>query len=44
VSDELSDERMEPEALGEAVAERLQAAGAGELLERAEEMAGVGGI
>ena len=44
VSDELSDERMEPEALGEAVAERLQAAGAGELLERAEEMAGVGGV
>jgi len=44
VSDELSDERTDPQALGQAVAERLRAAGAGELLERAEEMAGVGGV
>ena len=42
VSDELSDDRMDPEALGEAVGERLRAAGAGELLLKAEEMAGVG--
>jgi hydroxymethylbilane synthase len=32
----------DPEALGRQVAERLNAAGAGELLRRAEEMAGVG--
>jgi len=39
VSDRLSGDRMDPEALGAAVGERLRAAGAGELLLRAEEMA-----
>ncbi|HEY4996586.1 MAG TPA: hydroxymethylbilane synthase [Solirubrobacteraceae bacterium] len=41
-SDELSGPRSAPAELGWLVAERLQAAGAGEMLERAEEMAGVG--
>jgi hydroxymethylbilane synthase len=41
VGDELSAGRIDPEALGAAVGERLRAAGAGELLLRAEEMAGV---
>ncbi len=44
VSDELRGERIHPEVLGEAVAERMRAGGAGELLLRAEEMAGVGGL
>jgi hydroxymethylbilane synthase len=43
VSDELSGKRADPAALGRRVAERLDAAGAGELLRRAEGMAGVGG-
>jgi hydroxymethylbilane synthase len=42
VSDELSGELADPAALGRGVAERLDAAGAGELLSRAEEMARVG--
>jgi hydroxymethylbilane synthase len=42
VSDELSGELADPAALGRRVAERLDAAGAGELLRRAEETAGVG--
>jgi hydroxymethylbilane synthase len=42
VSDELAGERADPIALGRLVAGRLDAAGAGELLRRAEEMAGVG--
>jgi hydroxymethylbilane synthase len=41
VSDELRGERFAPEALGRAVAERMRAAGAGELLLGAEAMAGV---
>jgi hydroxymethylbilane synthase len=41
-SDELLGGFYDPEALGRRVAERLNAAGAGELLKRAEEMAGVG--
>jgi hypothetical protein len=41
VSDVLSGERADPAALGRRVAERLDAAGARELLRRAEEMAGV---
>jgi hydroxymethylbilane synthase len=44
VSDELSGDRLDAEAVGEAVAGRLRAVGAAELLLRAEEMAGVGGI
>jgi hydroxymethylbilane synthase len=44
VSDRLDGEPGSPEALGAAVAERLKAAGAGELLLAAEEMAGVGGL
>ncbi len=40
-SDELTASRSSPEELGWLVAERLQAAGARELLRRAEEMAGV---
>jgi hydroxymethylbilane synthase len=43
ISDELLGERSEPDALGAAVAARLASAGGGELLARAEEMAGVGG-
>ncbi len=43
-SDELAGRRAAPEQLGLQVAERLRAAGAGELLRRAEEMAGVGSI
>jgi hydroxymethylbilane synthase len=42
LSDELSGASNDPSALGRRVAERLQATGGGELLERAEEMAGVG--
>jgi hydroxymethylbilane synthase len=42
VSDELRGNCDDPAALGRRVAERLDAAGAGELLGRAEEMAGVG--
>ena len=42
VSDELIGGFYEPDALGRRVAARLLAAGAGELLRRAEEMAGVG--
>jgi hydroxymethylbilane synthase len=42
VSDELSGELADPAALGRRVAERLDAAGGGELLRRAEETAGVG--
>jgi len=41
--DELIGGVHEPEALGRAVAERMSAAGAAELLARAQEMAGVGG-
>jgi len=40
--DELTGERSDPEALGRAVAERLRAVGAQELLERAREAAGNG--
>ena len=40
VADELLGGFYDPEALGRRVAERLQAAGAGEMLRRAEEMAG----
>jgi hydroxymethylbilane synthase len=43
VGDELSGDLAHPEALGAAVGERMVAAGAGELLLRAEEMAGVAG-
>ncbi len=43
-SDELSGARAAPAQLGSLVAKRLRAAGAGELLERAEEMAGVGRV
>jgi hydroxymethylbilane synthase len=43
VSDELHGAWDDPSALGRRVAERLQATGGAELLERAEEMAGVGG-
>jgi hypothetical protein len=39
VSDELLGGFYDPEALGQRVAERMLAAGAGELLRRAEEMA-----
>jgi hydroxymethylbilane synthase len=42
-SDELAGERSQPEQLGREVAERLRKAGAGEMLRRAEEMAGVAG-
>jgi hydroxymethylbilane synthase len=42
VSDELSGELADPAAAGRRVAERLDAAGAGELLRRGKEMAGVG--
>jgi hydroxymethylbilane synthase len=42
VSDELLGGFYDPEALGRRVAERLNAAGADELLKRAEQMAGVG--
>ena len=41
-SDELLGEARDPEALGRDVAARLELAGAGELLQRAEEMARVG--
>jgi hydroxymethylbilane synthase len=41
-SDELVGDASDPEALGRSVAERLQVAGAAELLRRAEEMAAVG--
>jgi len=44
MSDELTGDRMDAETIGEAVADRLRAAGAAELLLRAEEMAGVGGV
>jgi hydroxymethylbilane synthase len=37
--DEVEDDASEPEALGQGLAERLSAAGAGELLRRAEEVA-----
>ena len=36
--DELSDDASEPEALGRALAERMKAAGATDVLERAERM------
>ncbi len=42
VNDELLGSFHDPEALGRRVVERLNATGAGELLRRAEEMAGVG--
>jgi hydroxymethylbilane synthase len=42
IADELLGGFYDPEALGRRVAERLSTAGAGELLSRAEEMAGVG--
>jgi hydroxymethylbilane synthase len=42
IADELLGGFYDPEALGRRVAERLNAAGAGELLGRAEELAGVG--
>jgi hydroxymethylbilane synthase len=42
VGDELLGGFYDPEALGQRVAERMLTAGAGELLRRAEEMAGVG--
>jgi hydroxymethylbilane synthase len=42
VSDELVGGFYDPEELGRRMAERLRAVGAGELLRRAEEMAGVG--
>ncbi len=42
VADELLGGFYDPEALGQRVAERMLTAGAGELLRRAEEMAGVG--
>jgi hydroxymethylbilane synthase len=41
-SDELLGEARDPEALGRSVAARLELAGAGEMLQRAEEMARVG--
>ena len=41
-SDELAGDAADPEALGREVAARLKLAGAGEMLRRAEEMAGVG--
>jgi hydroxymethylbilane synthase len=41
-SDELVGDASDPEALGRSVAERLELAGAAELLRRAEEMAAVG--
>jgi len=41
--DELAGEISAPEELGDRLATRLRAAGAGEMLSRAEEMAGVGG-
>jgi hydroxymethylbilane synthase len=44
VSDELTGSNSAPEELGRLVAERLRAAGAGEMLRRAEELAGVGGV
>ena len=43
LADQLLGDRHEPEALGRLAAERLNGAGAAELLRRAEEMAGVGG-
>jgi hydroxymethylbilane synthase len=43
-SDELSGSRSSPEDLGRLLAERLRAVGAAEMLARAEEMAGVGGV
>jgi len=42
MSDELDGQLADPEALGRAMAARLKLAGAGELLERAQEMATVG--
>jgi hydroxymethylbilane synthase len=42
VADELLGESSEPGALGAAVAARMRAAGAGEVLQRAQEMAGIG--
>jgi hydroxymethylbilane synthase len=42
IEDELSGPHDDPEALGRRVAERMRSAGAGELLRRAEELAGVG--
>jgi len=42
VLDELIGDSHDPEALGRRAAERMEAAGAAELLRRAEEMAGVG--
>jgi hydroxymethylbilane synthase len=42
IEDELGGPREDPEALGRRMAERMRGAGAGELLRRAEEMAGVG--
>jgi hydroxymethylbilane synthase len=44
VSDELCGEGDDPTTLGRRVAQRMDAAGAGALLRRAEEMAGVGSI
>jgi len=41
-ADRLAGELAQPELLGEQVATRMRSAGAGDLLERAEEMAGVG--
>jgi hydroxymethylbilane synthase len=39
LQDELADDDMEPDVLGRALGERLKAAGAADILERAEEMA-----
>jgi hydroxymethylbilane synthase len=44
VADELLGSLAEPGALGAEVAGRMRAVGAGEMLQRAEEMAGVGGV
>lgn len=44
VADELLGSLAEPGALGAEVAGRMRAVGAGEMLRRAEEMAGVGGV